>query len=159
VDLALAMSPTAKCMGLLLFSGVAAPLAGVLFRRVAGGWDSIGKGPLAIDPDLPQGRAKELFSPASSAVQEAEARQMIEAKSYRRRMRGEEPLDVEAELSRALAEGSGAPLGAEKMRAELRAEIRQLVVARNERRLRRGEQPLDVEAETDRRLTDCVGSS
>ena len=65
VDLVLAMSPTAKCMGLLLFSGVAAPLAGVLFRRVAGGWDSIGKGPLAIDPDLPQGRAKELFSPGA----------------------------------------------------------------------------------------------
>jgi hypothetical protein len=159
VDLLSVISPTEKCMAVLLFSGVAAPLAGVLFRRVSGGWDSIGKGPLAIDPDLPQGRAKELFSPASSAVQEAEARQMIEAKSYRRRRRGEAPLDIEAELSRALAAGASSPGSGEKMRTELRAEIRQLVVARNERRLRRGEEPLDIEAETERRLADCVGSS
>jgi hypothetical protein len=53
VDLVLATSPTAKCFVVLLFTGVAAPLAGLLFRHVAGGWDSIGKGPLAIERELP----------------------------------------------------------------------------------------------------------
>jgi hypothetical protein len=84
-------------------------------------------------------------------VQEAEARQMLEAKSYRRRLRGEAPLDVEAEVARLLdAPGASGPGVEEK----LREEVRQLVVARNERRMRRGEQPLDVERETERQLRD-----
>ena len=38
MGLVFAMSPSAKCMAVLLFTGVAAPIAGFLFRRVGGGW-------------------------------------------------------------------------------------------------------------------------
>jgi hypothetical protein len=74
-----------------------------------------------------------------------EIRQMLEAKSARRRARGEEPLDVDAELAsltRGPAYGDAA----------LRDEVRQLVVARNERRLRAGKAPLDVDAEVEREI-------
>ncbi len=64
---------------MLLLTGVAAPLAGFLFRRVAGGWDSAGKGPFA----------------------------MLEAKANRVERRGEAPLDVEAETERQLADFVG----------------------------------------------------
>ena len=76
---------------------------------------------------------------------------MLEAKSRRREARGEEPLDVDAELAAltAAAPGSGDPA--------LREEVRQLVIARNERRLRQGKEPLDVEAEIDRQLRDMEG--
>jgi hypothetical protein len=82
---------------------------------------------------------------ASRAEVDEEIRQMLEAKSARRRARGEAGLDVEAELAelrRTPAAGDPA----------LREEIRQLVVARNERRVRQGKEPLDVEAEIDRQL-------
>jgi len=89
-------------------------------------------------------------APASegSAVVREEIRQMLEAKSRRREARGEQPLDVEAELAALTTArpGGGDPA--------LREEVRQLVMARNERRLRQGKQPLDVEAEIDRQLRD-----
>jgi hypothetical protein len=154
VDLALAMSATGKSGVVLLFTGVAAPIAGVLFRRIADSWDSIGKGPFAIDPDLPQRRPPELVSPVSPAVQEAEARQMLEAKSYRRTRRGEAGIDIEREVQRALNSIPSRPTLTE----ELRAEVRQLVVSRNERLMQQGKPPLDVEAETERQLADFVGS-
>ena len=59
---------------------------------------------------------------------------MLEAKAYRQRERGEEPLDVEAELGRLLDERTGGSLGGD---SDLREEVRQLVVARNERRARK----------------------
>jgi hypothetical protein len=77
-------------------------------------------------------------------VQE-DIRQMLEAKSERRRARGEPGLDVEAELA-ALSRP------ATRSDPALREEIRQLVVARNERRLRQGKEPLDVETEIERQL-------
>lgn len=83
---------------------------------------------------------------------------MLEAKSERRRQRGEAPLDVEAEAKRLLA-AAEQPRGEEAMDAELRAEVRQLVVVRNGRRLREGREPLDVEAETEKQLADLIGSS
>ncbi|MEX2105723.1 MAG: hypothetical protein WD810_02385 [Solirubrobacterales bacterium] len=143
-------------MVVLLFTGVAAPIAGAVFRRVSGGWDSIGKGPLAIEQQLPQvprylGPPTEAIDPA---IQAAEVRQMLEAKADRLRRRGAESLDVEAETARLL-ERPPAPADQD---AELRFEVRQLVVARNERRMHRGLEPLDVEAETDRQLADSVGS-
>jgi len=140
---------------LVLIPLVVLPIAAIAFARSGEVWRSLGKGPFAIDADLPQGRPPELVSPVDPAVQEAEARQMIEAKSYRRRRRGEAPIDVEAEMGRAFEAAGPAP---PSRRETLRAEIRQLVIARNERRLRRGEAPLDVEAETERQLADCVGS-
>ena len=103
VDLPLAMSAAEKCTVLLLFTGVAAPLVGLVFRRVAGGWDSLGKGPLAIDEDLPAPRyVRSPEAAVDPAIQAAEVRQMLEAKASRLERRGAPPIDVEAETSRLL---------------------------------------------------------
>jgi hypothetical protein len=64
-------------------------------------------------------------------------------------VRGEPPLDVEAEIA-ALTSGSGPGVD-----DALRDEVRQLVIARNERRIARGEEPLDVDAEVERQLRDA----
>jgi hypothetical protein len=156
MDLPLALTALQKGAAVLLFTGVAAPLIGLLLKRVGGGWETMGGGPFAILDERPQKRAA--GAPAvDPAVQAAEVRQMLEAKSERLRQRGEAPLDVEAEAERLLA-AAEEPRGEEAMDTELRAEVRQLVVARNERRLREGREPLDVEAETQRQLDDLVGS-
>jgi hypothetical protein len=159
VDLPLAMSPSSQCLVVLLFTGVAAPVAGMLFRHVSRGWDSVGRGPFAIEQQLPlvpryvSGPA----SPVDPAIQAAEVRQMLEAKQERQRRRGEAPLDVEVETTRLLAPDEEPSTGA-RQDAELRAEVRQLVVSRNERRMRKGLDPLDVEGETERQLEDFIGS-
>ena len=159
MDLPTALTALQKGGALLIFTGVAAPLIGLLLKRVGGGWETMGGGPFAILEDRPQKRGSsgppERVDPA---IQAAEVRQMLEAKSERRRLRGEAPLDVEAETERLLA-AAEQPRGEEAMDAELRAEVRQLVVARNERRLRDGLEPLDVEAETERQLADLIGSN
>jgi hypothetical protein len=80
------------------------PIAAVSFARSGQAWRSIGRGPYAIDPDLPPRSVRPVPSPASRATKEAEVRQMIEAKAYRRTRRGEEPLDVEAEVQRRVAD-------------------------------------------------------
>jgi hypothetical protein len=158
MDLPLALSALQKGGALLVFTGVAAPLIGLLLKRVGGGWETMGGGPFAILDDRPQRRPGAPPSPVDPAVQAAEVRQMLEAKSRRRQERGEAPLDVEAEAERLLA-GAERPRGEEAIDAELRAEVRQLVVTRNERRLRQGLEPLDVEAETERQLADFIGSN
>jgi hypothetical protein len=84
-----------------------------------------------------------------SAEAREEIRQMLEAKSARRQARGEEPLDIEAEMQALTAPGSDDPA--------LRDEVRQLVIARNERRMRQGKEPLDVEAEVERQLRSLGG--
>jgi hypothetical protein len=161
VDLALAMTAVQKGAAVLLFTGVAAPLIGIALRRVAGGWESYGRGPFAILDERPAPRPRGgPPPPVDPAIQAAEVRQMLEAKAERRRRRGEAPLDVEAEAARLLATGEGPPSHPrEAVDAELRAEVRQLVVVRNERRLRQGLEPLDVAAETERQLRDLVESS
>jgi hypothetical protein len=88
---------------------------------------------------------RETTSAPDSAEAREEIRQMLEAKSARREARGEDPLDVDAELESLTLPSAGAD-------PELRDEVRQLVVARNERRLRQGKEPLDVEAEVERQL-------
>ncbi|HEU4905385.1 MAG TPA: hypothetical protein VFT19_04630 [Solirubrobacterales bacterium] len=137
---------------LTLITLIALPIALIAFARSGPLWEGVGKGPFAIEQELPPpSRLAQPQPPVDRRLQETEARQMLEAKSYRRRQRGEAPLDVEAELARLLdAPGAGGPAIDEK----LRAEVRQLVVARNERRMRRGEDPLDVEAELERQLAD-----
>ncbi len=154
------MSAAEKCATLLLFTGVAAPLVGLLFWRVGGGWDSVGKGPLAIDQDLPL--PSYMRSPERAvdpAIQAAEVRQMLGAKAERLQRRGERPIDVEAEAERLLASSPREADPATRQEAALRREVRQLVVSRNERRMRQGLEPLDVEDETERQLADLVGSS
>ena len=155
----LAMSPTGQCFVVLLFTGVAAPHAGILLRRASGGWGSVGKGRFAIEQPLPLPRcAGRPAPPVDPAIQAAEVRQMLAAKSERRRRRGEAPIDVEAEMARLLAADAAQPGPGDRHDAELRAEVRQLVVNRNERRLRQGLEPLDVAAETERQLADFIGS-
>jgi hypothetical protein len=112
----------------------------------AGLYDRIGKGAFSLDePDRPRGPAPD--SPQARAEAAAEIRQLVEAKSARREMRGEAPLDVEAEIS-ALAPPAA------RVDDDLRDEVRQLVIARNERRQRQGKEPLDVEAEVERQIRD-----
>jgi hypothetical protein len=159
VNLLLTISVGQKCLGILLFTGVAAPVAGLLFRHVAGSWDSIGKGPFAIERELPPLRPSVTAVPVDPAIRAAEVRQMLEAKAERLQRRGEAPLDVAAEAARLLAPAADAPDAATSQDEELRAEVRRLVVTRNERRLRSGLEPLDVEAETDRQLDDFIGSA
>ncbi len=147
-------------MIVLLFTGVAAPIAGAVFWRVAGGWDSIGRGPFAIEQE-PRPAPRHLARPTppvDPAIQAAEVRQMLKAKSERRRRRGEAPIDVEAEATRLLAPAQEDLGVGARQDAELRAEVRQLVVSRNERLMHKGLEPLDVEAETDRQLRDFIGS-
>jgi hypothetical protein len=140
---------------LVLITLVVLPIAGVAFARSGPLWSNIGRGPLSIDDDLPPRRVGGgPPPPVDPAIQAAEARQMLEAKSYRRERRGEGSLDVEAEVARALEPAAGAP----RVDEELRAEVRRLVVAANERRARRREPQLDVEEETDRQLADFIGS-
>jgi hypothetical protein len=156
----MAMSPSGKCAVVLLLTGVAAPIAGVLFRRVSAGWDSVGKGPFAIEQQLPL-VPRYLSGPAPAvdpAIQAAEVRQMLGARQERRRRRGEAPIDVEAEATRLLAASDEAPSAGARQDAELRAEVRRLVLTRNERRMRQGLEPLDLEAETERQLEDFIGS-
>jgi hypothetical protein len=129
----------------------AIPLGFVAFALGARrAFDEIGKGQFGIDRELP--RPAGSSAQASRQVQEDEVRQMLEAKAYRQTARGEEPLDVDAELARLLAEpAGGGGLGDDPSLVE---EVRQLVVARNARRARQGREPLDVDAEVERQLRD-----
>ena len=143
---------------LVLITLLVAPIAAIVFARSGPAWDSIGKGPLALEPEAaPSTPANGRPSAAEAAAQATEVRQMLAARAERQRRRGEQPVDVEAEAHRLLAAGEGTP-GDDEMAAELRAEVRQLVIARNERRRRAGLHPLNVEAETRRELADLVGS-
>lgn len=156
--LPLALTALQKGAAVLAFTGLAAPLIGLLLKRVGGGWETMGGGPFAILNERPQRRTIGPAQAVDPAIQAAEVRQMLEAKSARRQQRGEPALDVEAETERLLA-GAEQPRGAEAIDAELRAEVRQLVVTRNDRRLREGLEPLDVEDETERQLADLIGSN
>jgi hypothetical protein len=132
----------------------AIPIAALTFALGAGGaYRQIGKGQFSVEfeHDLPQ-KPHDSGGGSSSEVRDAELRQMLEAKAYRQSARGEEPVDVDAELERIHAsEGEGEAIAEDP---QLREEVRQLVVARNERRARKGEEPLDVEAEVDRQLRE-----
>jgi hypothetical protein len=105
-------------------------------------------GPFTLDGDDERRPAAPVSqNPGSDPVAREEIRQMLEAKSARREARGEEPLDIEAEMAELLRP-------AVTVDESLREEVRQLVVARNERRMRQGQEALDVETEVDRQLRD-----
>lgn len=114
-------------------------------------FDHIGDGGLGVehDPGAAELPPPPPDSPMARAEQELEIRQMLAARSARMVGRGEQPLDIEAELARLLAptQRTGHDPG-------LMQEVRQLVVARNERRARKGLEPLDVEAEVKRTLDE-----
>jgi hypothetical protein len=115
-------------------------LVGAIFALATSGgsYEQIGRGGLSLD-EPPPTRA------AAGAERDAEIRQYLAARNARRVARGEDPVDVEAEL-RTLTAPTADP--------ELAAEVRQLVEARNARRVARGEQPLDVDEEVSKRLRD-----
>ncbi|HXR30558.1 MAG TPA: hypothetical protein VN752_05415 [Solirubrobacterales bacterium] len=92
---------------LMLITVIVLPIAALAFARSGEAWRGIGRGPYAIDPDLPPRSVRRLPSPIGEEMREAEVRQMIEAKSFRRQRRGEAPLDVEAETERRLADRLG----------------------------------------------------
>ena len=138
---------------MILIVILVAPLAALAFATVGTALKTLGKGQWAIDRELPPSRGLTDSSVAvPRSVREAEIRQMVEAKSYRREARGEPALDIEAEVERLLDETETGP--AAGVDRELREEVRQLVLARNERRMRQGKEPLEVQAEVDRQLRD-----
>ena len=133
----------------------AIPVALVSLSGAGDAFRQIGKGQFAVEfeRDLRGGITDDSAS-ASPQAREDELRQMLEAKAYRQRSRGERPLDVDAELAKLLAE---APRTSLDVDPQLVDEVRQLVVARNERRVRQGQEPLDVDREVERQLRELEG--
>jgi hypothetical protein len=133
-----------------------AVLAGAVIAAAWSGYASrnpygrIGRGGLSLNEDREDGRSagsgRGPSAGALAAEREAEIRQMLEARNARRARRGQEPIDVEAELRSLLA---ARPVAHDPA---LVAEVRDLVVARNARRARRGQEPLDVDEEVARQL-------
>ena len=128
---------------------IVAPIAAIAFAGSGAVYREIGKGGMSMDSDHDRA-GEDLHSTMGRAAQQAEIRQMLEAKAFRQRERGETPLDVEAELKR-LSTPAAVDLKADPALVE---EVRQLVLARNARRERQGKEPLDVEAEVARQLRD-----
>ena len=152
----LALSDLTAGMVMLVIAIVVVPIALIAFASVGPSLKTLGKGQWAIERELPPSRGlTNTATVVPRAEREAEIRQMVEAKSYRRQARGRPALDIEAEVERLLSEAETSP--AAGIDRELREEVRQLVRARNERRMRRGERPVDVEAEVDRQLRDLEG--
>ncbi len=154
----LAAAATELSVVLLLLCVVVIPIAAIAFARSGDRYAEIGKGRFAVD-----------FDEGQDESSKEEVRQLVEAKAYRQRQRGEQPVDVATEVERLLDghlpgedEDPAAPTierpaenaHPDPEQAAIRAEIRQVVVAGNERRTRRGEEPLDVEAEIDRMLEE-----
>jgi hypothetical protein len=133
---------------LILLCVVVVPIAAVAFARSGKAYDEIGKGRFAVD-----------FDESDGSEHHEEVRQLVEAKAYRQARRGEQPVDVEAEVERLLKGGHGddgdeSTPAPDPETAQIQAEIRQVVLAKNESRERRGEEPLDVEAEVKRMLAE-----
>ena len=127
---------------LLVVVVAAAIVAVITLAMTPKTYSQIGRGGLSLENPAPP------ETTGSTAVRDDEIRQMLEARNERRARRGQEPLDIEAELA-SLVRGS--PVNADPA---LVAEVRDLVIARNERRVRMGKEPLDVEAEVARQLRD-----
>jgi hypothetical protein len=139
---------------LVLITLLILPVAAFSFARSGPAWEDIGKGRFGVMHSMPEPRLSPPAQPVDKAIQAAEARQMLEAKSYLRLQRGQAPLDVEAEMARLL---EPAPLGKPNLDEKLRTEVRELVIARNERRMRSGKEPLDVDEEVERQVADFIG--
>lgn len=154
----LAARPTIRAVALLALSSgevliiisvVVVPIAALALITVGPLLEQLGKGRFAMQMERPPPAAGPQDA-GSAAEREAEIRQMVEAKSYRRQQRGERPLDVESE-TRRLIDDRPATLASDP---GLVGEVRSLVVARNERRARQGKEPLEVEAEVERQLRE-----
>lgn len=144
--------------GIVLFVvvGVGVVTAVLLIAGTGRAYEQIGRGGLSLDRDddarAGGGHGPAPGSAAALAERDEEVRQMVAARSARRVARGEDALDVDAEVARLVA-----PAAAPRIDPALRDEIRQLVVARNERRARQGKEPLDVDAEVARQVAELGG--
>ncbi len=148
------MLPLALSNGdvILLVVLLAIPIAALAFAGAGAVYREIGKGTFAMDHELAPAHGRGVGEQVPQQVQEAEIRQMLEAKAFRQAKRGEPVLDVEAEMTKLRV-----PKVDLNVDPGLVEEVRQLVVARNERRLRNDKEPLDVEAEIARQLRDLEG--
>ncbi len=138
----------AFAIGIFVVVSLSAIGAAITFAGSSKAYGQIGRGALSLNEDLEDPRRARRDSRPTAMVpaeRDDEIRQLLGARNERRARRGEEPIDVEAELRRLTAPAAD---------AGLRDEVRSLVVARNERRARQGKDPLDVEAETERQLRE-----
>jgi hypothetical protein len=134
--------------GIVLFVVVALAVVAAVWAAIGTGdlYRQIGRGGLSLNDGEDRPR-REPTGAMAAGERDAEIRQMLEARNARRIARGQEPVDVEAELAeltRPVADPS------------LVAEVRQLVDARNARRIRAGKEPLDIEQEVERQLRDLL---
>jgi hypothetical protein len=139
-----------EAFGIVIFAvvGISVVLAVVsLFFRDRT-YDQIGRGGIGDDREIrPAGNRSHPPGYVDVGERDDEIRQMLAARNARHAARGEEALDVEAELR----------LTAPAVDPALREEIRELVIARNSRREAKGQQPLDVDAEVERQIRDLGG--
>jgi hypothetical protein len=137
-----------EAFGIVIFAvvGISAVLAVVSLFFRGRTYDQIGRGGIGDD--------REIRRPAPSGgyvdlgERDDEIRQMLEARNARHAARGEEAVDIDAELAR---------LTAPAVDPALRQEIRELVIARNSRREAKGQPPLDVDAEVERQVRELGG--
>ena len=88
---------------LVLVTLLVAPIAAIAFARSGRAWESIGKGPLAIEPAPPAD--EDGAAPAADDVElRAEVRQLVISGNDGRRRLGLEALVVEAETERRIAD-------------------------------------------------------
>jgi hypothetical protein len=121
-------------------------------------YDEIGQGGLSLHDSHASGPpAPPPNSPAARAEREQEIRQMLQARSERLVRRGQQGLDLDAEVAK-LEQPQPATGSAGHEDPGLAEEVRQLVIARNERRVRQGLQVLNVEAEVSRTLQELSPS-
>lgn len=127
-------------------------VAVITFAMSGKAYEQIGHGGLSLrdGSDRPAHEPPAMGSSAALAERDDEIRQLLEARNERRARRGQEPIDVDAELAALIRP---APAAADPA---LVAEVRDLVIARNERRRRMGSEPLDVEEEVARQLRDLA---
>jgi hypothetical protein len=142
------MWPVQTAFGVIIVVVLVLGIAAAVYAAFTSGeaYRQIGKGGLS----LRDGSDRPLREPTAAVAageREAEIRQMLEARNDRRVARGQEPVDVEAELADLLKPAAD---------PALEAEIRDLVIARNERRERQGKPPLDVEEEVARQLRELL---
>lgn len=112
-------------------------------------YEHIGRGGLFEDDPKRRGGGGG-SAPMTQAQIDAEVRGLLEQRNQRRIAKGQDPLDVEAELRRLAGPATGVD-------PEVEAEVRRLVESKNARLVRRGKPPLDVEAEVRRQLDDLMG--
>lgn len=77
---------------LILLCVVVIPIAATAFARSGRRYDEIGKGRFAVD-----------FDRGEDSARHEEIHQLVQARAYRQEQRGEQPLDVPAEVDRLLA--------------------------------------------------------